>query len=109
MALVVWVEDPGAATQLAREFVREGIDARPETGVAPPGSKSGGAVTAGLIVSGLLSAPMIQAVAQIVLARLRRGQPGAITFVDGERELTIENASAETERALVDWITDRKD
>lgn len=112
MELTLWVGETGgqeAPSQLVRELAREGVDARLATAPAPPGTKSGLAVTTGLVVSGVLSAPVVNALVQVVLARLRRGQPGAVTFTDGARELIIENASAETEKALVQWITERED
>jgi hypothetical protein len=108
LALQMVGEGPEAAVQLVRELVREGVDASLAADPAPPGTKSGLAVTAGLLISGLLSAPVVQALVQVVLARFRRGQPGAITFTDGDRELTIENASPETEQALVSWLTERE-
>ena len=88
------VDAPRAATSLSRELVREGVPVTTAGGPVPEGSKSGIAITAGsLVISGAVSAQAIRSITQIVLAAMRRGLAGQ------------ENASRETERALVAWLT----
>jgi len=104
-------EGPGidaarAATMLGRELAREGVPLADGAEAGPEGIKSGTAVAAGsLFLSGALSVPVMKAVAQIVVAAMRRGVAGRIKLQDGKRSIEIENASRDTERALVAWLT----
>jgi hypothetical protein len=100
------VDAPRAATSLSRELVREGVPVTTAGGPVPEGSKSGIAITAGsLVISGAVSAQAIRSITQIVLAAMRRGLAGQIKLEDGNRKFEVENASRETERALVAWLT----
>jgi hypothetical protein len=95
-----------AATTLARELVREGVPVATAPGSAPKDTKSGIAIAAGsLVISGAVSAQAIRSITQIVLAAMRRGLAGRIRLEDGERKIEVENASRETERALIAWLS----
>jgi hypothetical protein len=95
-----------AATTLARELVREGIAVAATSGSAPEGAKSGVVITAGsLVISGAVSAQAVRSIAQIVMAAMRRGLTGRIHIEDGDRKIDVENASRDTEQALVAWLT----
>jgi len=106
-----------ATAMLARELAREGVPLTPSTGAAPAGAKSGIVLAGGsLVVSGALSTVAVRAAVQVILAFIRRGVVGEITVKDRDRKLTINNASSETERILVDWwlkqgtnVTDEED
>jgi hypothetical protein len=101
------VDAPRAATSLARELVREGVPVTTGGGPVPEGGKSGIAITAGsLVISGAVSAQVIRSVTQVLLAALRRGSAGRIALQDGDRKFEVENASRDTERALVAWLTE---
>lgn len=99
------VDAARAATTLARELVREGIRVTTVGGSAPEGTKSGIIIAAGtMIISGAVSAQAIRSTAQIVMAAMRRGLAGRIHLEDGGRKIDVENASRDTERALVAWL-----
>ncbi|MBQ1049254.1 hypothetical protein KBX50_12380 [Micromonospora sp. C51] len=100
------VDAARAATMLGRELAREGVPLETAAVAGPEGSKSGTAVAAGtLLLGGALSVPVMRAVAQVVMAAMRRGLAGRIKLQDGKRSIEIENASRDTERALVAWLT----
>ncbi|MGC5053160.1 hypothetical protein ACLQ2S_17095 [Micromonospora sp. DT48] len=100
------VDAARAATTLGRELTRKGVPLETSAAADPDGSKSGTAVAAGtLLLGGALSVPVMRAVAQVVMAAMRRGLAGRIKLQDGERSIEIENASRDTERALVEWLT----
>ncbi len=95
-----------AATGLIRELrTRGGLDARMQTGTSVAGQKSGAAISIGdLVVSGIFSAATVSALARIAVAYIRRGAARKITLKDGERSLVISDPSADTERAVADWL-----
>jgi hypothetical protein len=94
-----------AAQTLVRELNRQGVNAAPATGAVPVDAKSGTAMTIGsLVLSGSLSAVVVRQITQVVLALIQRKAAGEITFRRGDDELTITNASRDTERALVEWL-----
>jgi len=100
------VDAAKAATTLARELVREGVPVTTASGPAPEDAKSGTVIAAGsLIVSGAVSAQAIRSITQIVMAAMRRGLAGRIRLEDGDRKIEVENATRDTERALVAWLT----
>jgi hypothetical protein len=93
------------ATVLARELVREGVTVTTADGTPQEGAKSGVVILAGsLVISGAISAQAVRSIAQIVMAAMRRGLAGRIRLEDGGRKIEVENASRETERALVAWL-----
>ena len=99
------VDAARAATTLARELVREGVPVTTASGSGPEGTKSGIVIAAGsLIIGGAVSAQAVRSIAQIVMAAMRRGLAGRIQFEDGDRRIEVENASRDTERALVAWL-----
>src|SRR4051794_7114800 len=99
------VDAARAATTLARELVREGVPVATAGGSAPDGSKSGTVIAVGsLVISGAVSVQAVRSIAQIVMAGMRRGLAGRIHLEDGARKLEIENATRDTERALVAWL-----
>ena len=101
------VDAARAATTLARELVREGVPVTTASGSAPKGTtpKSGIVIAAGsLIISGAVSVQAVRSIAQIVKAAMRRGLAGRIHLEDGDRKIEVENASRDTERALVAWL-----
>jgi hypothetical protein len=99
------VDAARAATALTRELVREGVSVTMASEHAPEDAKSGIAISAGsLIISGALSAQAIRSITQIVMTAIRRGLAGRIYLEDGDRKIQVENASRETERALVTWL-----
>jgi hypothetical protein len=103
-------EQPGvdavrAATMLAQELTRAGARVSQSTRTPPRGTKSGLAGLGGsLVFGGALSAVTVRGIVQVILAFIRRGTVGEITVEDGSRKLTINNASRDTERILVDWL-----
>ncbi len=100
------VDAARAATMLARELAREGIRVTTAGGSAPEDTKSGIVITAGtLVISGAVSAQAVRSTAQIVIAAMRRGLTGRIHLEDGGRKIDVENASRDTERDLVAWLT----
>jgi hypothetical protein len=100
------VDASRAATTLARELVREGVPVTTASGSAPEGAKAGIVIAAGsLAIVGALSAQAVRSITQIVLAAMRRGLAGRIRLEDGDRKIEVENASRDTERALVAWLT----
>jgi hypothetical protein len=46
----------------------------------------------------------VRSVTQVVMGAMRRGLAGRIKLQDGDRTIEIENATRETERALVAWL-----
>ena len=94
------------ATVLSRQLIRDGVRveaASDESG--PVLAKSGLVITAGsIIISGALSVQVVRSITRVVLAAVRRGLAGKVQLEDGERRIDIENASRETERALVAWL-----
>jgi hypothetical protein len=93
-----------ATTMLVAELAREGVPVSQPGEAAPPGSKSGIVWAGGsLFISGALSTAAIRSATQVILAFIRRGIVGGITVKDGDRRMTIDNASRETEALLVDW------
>lgn len=100
------VDAARVATALARELAREGVRVTNADGTAPPNAKSGVVIMAGsLVISGAVSVQIARSITQIVIASIRRGLAGRIRFEDGDRKLEVENASRDTERALVAWLT----
>ncbi len=96
------VDAARVATALARELAREGVRVTNADGTAPPNAKSGVVIMAGsLVISGAVSVQIARSITQIVIASIRRGLAGRIRFEDGDRKLEVENASRDTERALV--------
>jgi hypothetical protein len=99
------VDAARAATALARELVREGVPVTTGGGRAPQDTKSGVVIAAGsLIISGAVSAQAVRSITQVVMAAMRRGLAGRIRLEDGDRKIEVENASRDTERALVAWL-----
>jgi hypothetical protein len=99
------VDAARAATALTRELVRDGVSVTTASGQPPEDAKSGIAISAGsLVISGALSAQAVRSITQIVMNAMRRGFAGRIYLEDGDRKIQVENASRETERALVAWL-----
>lgn len=104
------VDAARAAMTLSRELVHEGVPVTAASGPAPDGAKSGTAVVAGsLIISGAISAQAVRSITRIVMAAMRRGLAGRIYLEDGDRKIEMENASRDTEQALVAWLTSLPD
>ncbi len=100
------VDASRAATTLAGELVREGVPVTTVSAIAPEGAKAGTVIAAGsLAVVGMLSAQAVRSITRIVLAAMRRGLAGRIRLEQGDRKIEVENASRETERALVAWLS----
>jgi hypothetical protein len=100
------VDAPRAATALARELIREGVPVTTGSGSAPANAKSGIVIMAGsLVISGAISAQVIRSITQIVIAAMRRGLAGRIHLEDGGRKMDVENASRDTEQALIAWLS----
>lgn len=78
------------------------------TGVGVRGAAKGGSLGSivELAVTGLFSAGTVAAIAQVVVAFVRRGAARQITLRDGPRSLSITDPSEETERAVRDWLAD---
>lgn len=74
------------------------------TGVVPKGGPVGSIVE--LAVTGIFSAATVAAVARVATAFVRRGAARKIVLRDGRRSLAITDPSAETERAVRDWLAD---
>jgi membrane-associated two-gene conflict system component 1 (EACC1) len=85
-----------AAGRLAVDLRRiDGVVAAPLTGPAPGDGKSEAVhEIGGLVVSGLLSAAGLTAIADVVVAYLARSGARKITVRDGDREVTVTGASA---------------
>lgn len=66
------------------------------------GSSFGSSVE--LAVTGLFSAGTVAAIAQVVVAFVRRGSARRITLRDGRRTLSITDSSEETEQVVRDWL-----
>lgn len=80
--------------------------ADPRPAEAPAASKGGsvGAIVE-LAVAGLFSATTVAAIARVAVAFVRRGAARQITLRDGRRSLSITDPSAETERAVREWLS----
>jgi hypothetical protein len=100
--------DAAATTDLSRELSRT-VQTQRVTAEGEEGSKSAGALLNSLMISGVLSAASIKAVASIAIAFIRRGAARKITLKDGDREFTITDPSRETEHALTAWLTAKGD
>lgn len=102
--------DQAAAFALSRDLVRmAGIDTVPHDGVPPDGAKSGMGLAIGpLVVSATLSTAAVKALAQIVVANLKRNSARVITLAGKGNKLVITGASAESERQIVEWILHQK-
>jgi len=97
------------ATGLSRELTREGIQVAPALKPTPPLSKGSGAIEVGsLVLSGAVSVQAVRSIAQIVMGAMRRGMAGKIHIEDGDRKIDVENASRETEQAVIAWLTSSK-
>ena len=85
-----------SAGRLAADLRRiDGVRVAPLTAPAPAGAKSDVVPQiGGLIVSGLLSAAGLKAVADVAVAYLGRSGARKITVRHGEREITVTGASA---------------
>ncbi len=98
------------STMLAQELTRAGVPVTRPAESSPRGTKSGVAVFGGsLVISGALSAVAVRGAVQVILAFIRRGAAGEITVKNGDKQLTIGNASHETERMLAEWLTQPED
>jgi hypothetical protein len=72
----------------------------------PPGSKSGVAEQIGyLVVSGLLSATTIRAIRDVIVAYLARTRARAVRIKVGDREVTLDGASAADLSAVTRQLT----
>ncbi|SFQ61305.1 hypothetical protein SAMN05421810_110217 [Amycolatopsis arida] len=75
--------------------------ARPAAAV-PDGAKSGSAAAIGqLALTGLLSAGTIAAVAQVVVAYLKRHEGRSVTWQRGDRTITLTGHSTEEQLAVL--------
>ncbi|WP_155830393.1 hypothetical protein [Glycomyces tenuis] len=62
-----------------------------QTAAASEGAKSGAALQIGtLVVSGLLSAAALKAIADVVIAALQRSSAGSVTVRRADREIVME-------------------
>ncbi len=82
---------------------------RAPAGPVPDGAKSGAAQTWGaLLVSGVFSAAMVKAVAQVAAEWLRRNAARSVTLEQDGRSLVIEGASAaDVDRLVQEWLKER--
>jgi len=86
--------------RLSADLRSRGIGAEPETSDAPAGSK--GAVTdvGVLVVTSLLSAGSINALARVLVARVRAGTTKKIFIQDGDRPVEISSDASAAEIPL---------
>lgn len=99
----------GLRRKLAGELGAAGpLAVRPVTaGPVPPGSTAGVAEQIGyLVVSGLLSATTIGAIRDVVVAFLARTEARAVRIKVGDREVTLDGASAADLSAVTRQLTE---
>lgn len=72
---------------------------------APENAKVGtGASLVELIITGVFSAGTLAAVAKVLIAYIERTKARSITWVEGERSVTIDGISAKNEKTLVEAL-----
>ena len=84
-----------------------GLTVRPAVAAAPTGSKAGTTESIGyLIVSGLLSASTVGAIRDVIVAYLARSRGRRIDVQVGDKQVTIEGASASDLSTLTRQLTE---
>lgn len=84
-----------------------GLTVHPAVAAAPTGSKAGATESIGyLIVSGLLSASTVGAIRDVIVAYLARSRGRRIDVRVGDKQVTIEGASASDVSTLTEQLTE---
>lgn len=85
------------------------LDARPVTGPAPDGSKSGTGLTIGeLVVSGALSATTVRAASAVLVSWLHGRAKRKVTLRSGDGEIVLDGTPTPAQQAMVEkWLSER--